>query len=283
MEYILILLMCIFVSAYMSLNRVFYKDNVRNTADLLYFNMSAFVIPALVFLPRVFDCSPAVWVYAALTAVFSVACFMLFTHTVLSGNLSLTTLIVNFAMVINVLVSFLFFKEPLSTVRIASICMIVVAFVIGTDIHKPKGNRRWLAFAVGALACASCACVVQKFFGASPYSEENFAFVSSYSLIVVAISLGIYMFVKKREDKTYKFDFYFAGYAVGIGVCLAAFQTIFTFCLARIDGTFLFPVQTGIMTILSVISGLLIFKARFSKRQFAGAVLAFISLVIMSY
>ena len=57
----------------------------------------------------------------------------------------------------------------------------------------------------------------------------------------------------------------------------------FTYGLVHIDGTFLFPAQTGGTMLLSTLSGVLIFKDKFTRKQIVGIILGFIALILMNY
>lgn len=284
MTYILILIMCIFASAKICFRDAFNKKHSKNSIDIWLFNIFAFMLPALAFMPEVFGMRPVVVVYAAITAVFTILCHFFYTKAIsCDGDAPATIVVANFAVVINVAVSRLFFHEPISDVRFIGIAVAVAAFVISGGISKKTIDKKWLAFALLTMLSYSGTAISQKLFGTSPYSEENFAFVSCFYAIAAIISAIIYFFLRKKEEVSYKIDLIMLRYVLGVGICLGAFQIIYTFIMARLDGTFFFPVQTGITTILSVIAGILIFKERFSKRQLLGAVLSFVSLILVSY
>lgn len=284
MDYVLILFMSIFASAKMSFQTAFSKKNVKNSTDALCFNIFVFMIVAAIFLPKIFGCSPAVWLYATIDAIFTVAFQLTYTMALSNGNVSLTVLIVNLGMVINILISFLFFGEPISVIRLIAIVMTVISLVICSGAKKTdSGGGKWLAATLFAMLFTSCASVVHKFFGESSYANENQAFISCLYFVATLIGIVIYTIMKKREKRSFKIDFRMIKYVTGVAICLAVYQIIYTYALARIDGTFLFPAQTGGTILLSTISGVLIFKDRFTKRQLLGALLGLISLVLINY
>ena len=283
MDYIVILIMCIVASAKVCFRNAFDKKNSKNLIDVWCFNIFAFMIPAIVFMPKVFSTRPIVLVYAAITAVFMVLCHFCYTKALTNGDAPTTIVVVNFAVVINTVISYFFFHEPISNMRFIGVAVAVIAFIISGGINKKTLNKKWFVFAFLAMLTYSGTAIVQKLFGASPYSEENLAFVSFLYAIAAVMSAVICWILKNKEKLSYKIDFSTLSYVLGVGVCLGAFRIIYTFIMARIDGTFFFPVQTATTTILSVIAGILILKERFTKNQLIGAVLSFVSLILVCY
>lgn len=284
MNYIFIFILSILATAKMSFQSAFSKKSIVNLTDAVCFNIFVFIISALFFLPKVFDCSSAVWLYASLSAVATVAFQLSYTKALSIGNVSMTVFTVNCSMVINALVSFLFFGEPVSFVRLIAIGMTVVAFFVCNDVGKTDViKKEWLFITIIAMLTNSAGALAQKLFGASAYSGENQAFISCLYIVSALIGIIIYLIIRKKETKNFKIGFNMIKYAFGVGASLAIYQVIYTYCLAHIDGTFLFPAQTGGIIIFSTLSGVLIFKDRFTKKQLFGVVLGLISLVMMNF
>ena len=284
MQLILAVLLSVLATAKMCFQSAISKKNVKNSADALYFNILAFAVISIVFLPWMFNCSGAVWIYAAMAAIFTIGYQMFYTKALSVGNVSLTVLAVNFSMVINVIASYIFFDEKISAVRLVAIIMMIISFVVcnGTTEVKISEKKR-LVYAGVAMLTNSCASVVQKFFGESSYSDENRAFISCIYLMAALMSSVIYSIAKKNSQKTFKLNFDVIKYAVAVGVSLALYQLFFTYGLVHIDGTFLFPAQTGGTMLLSTLSGIVIFKDKFTRKQIVGIILGFIALILMNY
>lgn len=284
MEYILILLMGILASSKMSFQTAFSKRNVKNSMDAICFNIFVFITATIIFIPKIFGCSPAVWIYATISAICTVAYQLFYTKALSIGNVSMTVIIVNFGMVINVLVSYLFFDEPVSFIRLIAICMTVMSFIICNVGKKTNGvELKWLIFTLLSMVTSSGGSIVQKFLGESRYSGENQAYVSCLYLVATVISIIIFLIVRNKEKRSFKIGFATIKYAVMVGLTLGLYQAVFTYGLAHIDGTFLFPAQTGATIVLSTISGMVIFKDKFTKKQLIGSILGIISLVLMSF
>ncbi len=284
MDYILIFLMCALATSKISFQSAFGKHSVKNSTDALIFNVFAFVVSAAMFLPKVFDCSPAVWIYGIFGGIFAVAFQLLYTKALAIGNVSLTALIINFSMVINVIVSYIAFKEAISAMRFCGICMMIASFIICNGVGKVGSvNKKWLVTAVVAMLSTSGGGIVQKILGESQYKDENQAFISCLYIVSALIGLLIYPMLKKGEKLSFKINFGMIKYAAAVGVSLALYQLVYTYGLAHIDGTFLFPALGGGTIILSTLSGVLIFKDKFTNRQIIGVIIGIISLVLMNF
>lgn len=284
MDYILILLMCVFATAKMSFQTSFGKNSVKNSTDALTFNIFVFVVSALIFLPKLFGCSPQVWIFGVVGAVFAVAYQLLYTKALSVGNVSLTVLITNFSMVVCVLVSYIFFDEPISWIRLLGILLTVASFVICNGLGtKERIDKKWLVLAVLAMLSSAAGAIVSKCLGESPYSRETQAYISSLYIIAAVLAILIYPIMAKKEKRTFKIGFDAIKYAAAVGICLGLFQAVYNYGIANIDGTFLFPAQSCGTIILSTLSGVLIFKDKLTKRQVLGIAVGIVALVIMNF
>ncbi|MBR3942360.1 MAG: EamA family transporter [Clostridia bacterium] len=286
MKYLIVLLLCILAVTKLSIQGAFGKKNVKNSSDALVFNGVVFVVAALLFSPSVFGCSPAVWLYALPASIFTVAYQVFYTKALTMGSVSLTVLIANFAMVLNVLVSYFFFGDSMSPIRLSGIVITVISFIICTDFKKTqKKTQKWLLMAVLSLFTSSAGSVVSKFFGESPYKNESAAYVSCLYIVSAVLVCIIYliMHVKGKKITFSKGPLNVIKYALGVGISLALYQLIYTTALGKMDGTFLFPAITGSTILLSTFSGVLLFKDMLPKRQIVGIVLGIIAVVLMNF
>lgn len=285
MNYLIILAVCVLASMKVSFQSAFGKKNIKTSADALLFNVLVFAVSSLLFMPRVIGCSAGVWMYAVGPAVFALSYQFFYTNALSVGSVSLTVLIVNFSVVINVAISYIFYKEPLSALRITAIIFIIISFVIciGTESDR-KFSKKWLVNTLLAMISSSGGTIAQKIFGESRYRLETSAFVSCFYAIATILALGGYCVLRiKGNKKTFILNFNGIKYALAVGICLALFQVVNTYSLGIIDGTFYFPVYTGGTIILSTLSGVLIFKDKLNIRQISGIVIGIVSMVLMNF
>jgi len=285
MQYLIIILLCMMATAKMCLQSGFGKEKVKNTADTMVFNGFVFFFSALIFSYRLIGCSPIVWAYASVTAVFS-ALFQMFYMKALSiGNVSLTVLITNFSMVINVLFSYLWYQEPISKLRLVGILMTLAAFVICTDFKSGKSmEKRWLLFAVCSLFMTSGISVSQKIFAESAYQAESQAFVSCHYAVAAVLTLVFYLFLKQKgEGKTFPIDRKTILTTLATGTILSVYQALYTHSVSVIDGTFFYPATTGGIVVFSTLSGVVLFRDKLNCKQIISIVLGIAAVVLMSF
>lgn len=284
MQYVIVILLGFLATSKVGFQSAFGRENVKNSTDALAFNVFIFLTAALLFIPRIFGCSYAVWLYALVAGIFTVSYQVFYTKALSLGNISLTVLMVNSSVLVLTLFSWLFFGEPISIIRFVAIVMMVASLVICNATSKIESTeRKWLIYSILATLSTSCATIVQKMFGESPFSNENRAYISCMYLLATIIGLVVLVFMNSKEKAEFKIKPRMIKYAAAVGISLALYQLVFTYGLAHIDGTFLFPAQTGVSVVFATISGVLIFKDRFTSRQIAGVILGALSLVLMNY
>ena len=284
MQYLIVLSLCILSTSKLSFQGAFGRKAVKSAKDALKFNIFIFIVCALTFCYQVPGCSPLVWAYGAVAAIFTVAYQIFYTRALALGNVSLSVLITNFSMVLTTLVSYVVFDDPISPLRFFGIILTIISFVICCKVTGGnRGGKKWLITSVGAMLFLTMGTLASKAFGESAYKDENMASISCMYIFSAIFGIIIYPIVKKGETETFKISFKMFKYAVLTGLSLAVYQWVYTYALKTIDGTFLFPAQTGGLIIMSALSSAIIFKDKFTKRQITGLVLGIIALIIMNF
>ncbi len=285
MDYIIIFILCVLSTLKVSFQGAFSKVSVQNTADALAFNGLVFGVSAVLFLYTIPGCAPAVWIYAAFGACFTVLFQLFYARALAVGNVSLTALIVNFSMVINVMVSYFVYHEPMSGVRLLGVILTVLSFFVCTEFKGGKrSEKKWLLLALGAMLATSGLSIVQKIFGKSEYKEQTQAFVSCMYIVAMLLTIVVYRIFKRTgETKSFKTDKRPILFALAVGVSLALYQFLYTYAVSVLDGTFFFPVHTGGNIVLSTLSGVLVFRDKLKAKQILGIFIGIIAVVLMNF
>lgn len=285
MQYLIVFVMCLLATSKMSFQSAFGKKSVKNTADAVAFNTLVFLFSAILFSYKIYGCSPTVWIYASLGAASSVLFQLTYTKALSMGNVSLTVLIVNFQLVISTLFSYFAYGDSLTGARIAGIILILIAFVVCTDFKENQSaSKKWFVLSIVAMVGTSCASIVQKIFGESPFAKESQAYVSCLYVVAAVMTLVIYWFMARRgERKTFKTGKRAILLSMAVGVSLAVFQVINTYAIRTVDGTFLFPAYSGGTIIFSTLSGVIIFKDTLNLRQGISILIGIVAIVLMNF
>ncbi len=286
MKYLIVLILCSLATSKMSLQSAFGKKSVKNTADAFCFNAISFLFTAIVFINEIFDCPWQVWVYAALGAICAVIYQMTYTKALAMGNVSLTVLIVNLSLVINVLVSYLFYGDGLSPVRLTGILLTIVTFFLCIELKDGanKSEKNWLFFTLLAMISCALGCIVQKALGESSFRSFNRAYTSASYLVAAVMAYLLYLVLKaKGENKTFRIGKGVVLYSMLIGFILAAYVVLNVYALSVVEGTFLFPAYAGGAIIFSTLSGVILFKDKLNLKQILSVVVGIVAAILMNF
>ena len=286
MKYLIILLLCSLATAKVCIQSAFSKTSIKNTADVLLFNTLSFVVSAVIFSYRLVNCPPVVWLFAFVGAASTVLFQLTYTKALSSGNVSITVLIINMAVVITVLTSFFFYNDSISTVRFIGILLTLLAFLLSANIRtsKVKQEKKWLFLTFSAMLTSALGNIVMKVLGESQYSSYNREYVSALYIIASILAFALYTFLSaKGEKKSLIFDKKLVLSSAGIGVILAIYMAINSYSLSVIEGTFLFPAISGGCVAMGAISGVIFFKDKLTKKQILSIISGIAAAVLINF
>ncbi len=242
---------------------------------------------ALLFVKNVVGCSGEVWLYSLAFAVFTVSFQLFYTKVLAIGCVSLTVMTVNLSMVIPTLVSFAFYNETMSILRVIGIVLTVAVIILVADSKSGgKINKKLLLFSLLSSLSNAAIGITQKIFNTSAFAVERGAFVSSSYILAFALTSIILLFsciLSKGAQKQEKTNYKLFIYSAVVGIVLAVFQWVNNYALTIVDGTFLFPAYSGGSIILSLLSGVFLFKDKLNKKQILGVSLGVMAVVLMNF
>lgn len=283
MKYLLVL-----GTASLSLMKVSFQSALAkkyyiNTGSSAYFNMLIFLFSALLFVPYAFKASPYVWAFGAAYAVCNMAFQTTYTLALSSGNVSAAVMFVNFGMLVPVAVSYFAFEDRPSILRWAGIVLMITALAV---MVKPDGtsSRKGIIFGLISMLLNGAGLSVQKFFANSAFFSENLSFVA-VSYIFSTVLCAVFCLARFRLGiKKVIFENVRAiPYAIGSGVSLGLFLAINTYAAKVTDGSFHYPAHSCSVTLLSVLTGVVLFRDRVSRRQIIACVLVTFAIVLMNF
>ncbi|MBO5898239.1 MAG: hypothetical protein J6R04_04430, partial [Clostridia bacterium] len=275
MKYLLVFICCLLATAKVTTQSAFSKRHVKNFPDVVFFIALTFTVSALLFSPDLIGCSPIVWLYGMAFGLSSMLFQLTYTRALSLGNVSVTVMLANLAMIFNVVLSVVVFDDPLSLARLIGILLTIAVFIINTDFKtNSKAEKSWFVLALLALVSSGIAGCTQKIFGEIGPVDETRAFVSSSYLIGAVATFLVYLILQARkQNKTYKAGLPVFLYALGVGGFLAIFQTAYQYSITQVPGTFLFPSYAGGCIIMSTLAGIVLFKDKLKPRQMISVLL----------
>ncbi len=285
MKYLLVLATSTLSALKVSLQSSVAKKDTRSITDSIFLTMLVFLSASLLFSPFLFTASAGVWLYAALYAVCNTSFQIGYTLALNRGNVSVAVMFANFGMLIPVIASCIAFGERPSVYRIIGILLMMTALAVmvkkeqsGTNTVKGLGLALFCMFANGA------GLAVSKFFGKSEVGSENLSFVAaSYALSALLCAAVYLLYFRRAQPRTAKLSRRFLLVAVGVGASLAAFLALNTYAAKIVDGSFHFPAHSILSILFSMLSGVLIFHDKLTKKQIAAFILGIAAVALMNF
>lgn len=292
---LILLALCTMAATKVTIQGAFAKKIVHNVHDALLYNGMIFLASAIIFLPGFLGSVPALLsgeytgnfgmtaLFAVMMGVLSVLFQVIYVFALSSGPVSLTVLLNNFSMLIPIILSAVVFSEPFGILRIVATGLVILSFVLNVKKEgDTKVNTRWLLFVLITFLCNAATVVVQKVYTKTqPVDISSFLFVSYFSATILAGCLLIF-FRCRNIKRSFQMTPSIPLSAGAIGVILGLFQALNTHATATIDGTLLFPVYNGGVTVLLSLAGVLLFRERLSAVKWIGVGVGILAIVLMS-
>jgi uncharacterized membrane protein len=285
MEYILILILCVLATTKAMIQSRFAKGMIRGAADAILFNGLIFVTATLTSSASLLGGVDGTTLVAGCINGLACVCFQLaYIEAFRAGPVSITVLIVNSSMLVQILFSWLFYNEEMSVTRIIGIVLICGVLYFAADIVKGDRVRlRWILLSAVAFLMNNVLSLTTKIYTNSFSSTNQSAFVTVSYLSAAVFSVLILVFFQARgENCIGKMNRKFIGTAAAAGVVLGLFQLTYTYSNRVVEGTLLFPMYNGGSTLLITLASTLIFREKLSKRQIFSLTLGIIAIVLMS-
>lgn len=282
-DLIIIAMLCILATLKVTLQSSFSKQASPSFMDTVLFNALIFFTAAILFCQSVAGASLQIWLFSAAFALFTTVFQISYTKALSLGSVSITVMMVNLSMLFPVLLSAVFYHEPISYTRFFGIALTVVSIILCAEFRSqaPLSKKCFLLTVVAMMANGGIG-ITQKIFGKTPFHAEKEAFVSCSYMLAFFMTACVFAFLLIRgkasmickKPSSYLF-------AAAIGVILAIFQWLNTYAISEIDGTVLFPAYSGGSIILSALVGIFLFKDRISPKQKMSIAFGIFAIILM--
>ncbi len=212
------------------------------------------------------------------------------------GPLSLTTLIVNFSLVIPIIYSALFLKEALNAFRIVGIVILIGCMFLYTnpkvnesEKSKQKGSTfKWLALCLISFLGNGALCIIIKTYAViseNVYSDSFLAYGYLFATVTSFIIFALMQAGSKKEARTKRNKFFvpviigcifltgFANYILNLVDVLLA---------TRMAATIVYPVLQGGGPIIVTIGSRLLFKEKITPAKAVAILLGCLAMVLLN-
>ncbi|MBO5021254.1 MAG: EamA family transporter [Clostridia bacterium] len=284
MNLIIILCLCLIATAKVTIQGFFAKTNVKTQADGIFFNGLIFFFTALTVIKNAFPFKFPVFLFGAIFGILSVLFQLFYIKAMSHGNVSLTVMMVNLAMIFPIVVSIIFYGEKLTLLRFLGLLLTIVALILCTGKADVQIDfKKWLLFSLLTNFINGAILVNQKIFGKTVWGTESKSFVAYGYIIATLVSVLMYAFISQKGNGiTFKIKPSVFLYALSLGVILGLFQVLNTKAIANIESTLLFPTYNGGSLIFSSISGVLILHDRLNKKQLFSIIVGTVAIIMMN-
>lgn len=293
MEFLLIPLGCALATLKVTLQTKFSKKGTHSVAQSVLFTAIMFAMISIMFLPTLFDggITKTTVLYAALMGLFSFLYQISYVLALSCGRMTLTVLISNFALLIPMITSVVLGDTFTSVIGVGAALVfasITLTIVKKNNKTEQKGNVaegiKWgilclIVFLSNGLASAS-----QKLYTVKAGEDfQVFEFVCIAYLFAAALCFVTYLCFmpsdKKKGIKPISRGDALVGCAVGAS--LGIFQCVNTVAMSLIDGSIYYPAYNCGTSLLVALCGTLLFKERFSVKQYIGIALGIVAIVLL--
>ena len=301
MEYLLLPLGCALASLKVTLQSKFSKSGKHTLSQNIFFTAIMFATISLMFLPTLFDggISVTTLFYAALLGSFSLLYQIFYVIALSMGRMTLTVIINNFGMLVPMLVSIVFLDErftPLigvgAALALVSLCLTVVNKSKKGEKSKNNGEGVvWLVLVLLVFLTNGLASVSQKLYTTNinmdlpPLEKLDVVgeFICIAYLIAAVEAFIVFAFLvpkdKKKGIKLVSKNTVLIG--CGVGAALGVFQCVNTFGMSLIPGAIYYPAYNCGTSLLLALIGAVLFKERFTVRQYIGIGIGVVAILLL--
>ena len=260
------------------------KGNVRTTADSVLANCMVFALVSVIFSFSVRNgINTNIFVYAVLFGICSSSFQIFYALALESGPFSATCMIINLSMVVNVVYSYIFYDEKFTVIKVIGVILCLFALFLNTRSDGRKINIKWITYVILAFISTGGIGIIQKAFAKSDFASDvqQLVFLGYFVAFVVTLVLVLILRITKRE----------CGFRLNkknvlllsvVALSLGLYQNVSTYANSFIDAIVLNPSVSGLATTLQMISGRVIFRERFSRRQICAICIGILAILLIS-
>ncbi len=235
--------------------------------------------------------------YLPYAVIFAVGYGMTFVFQILAlscGSMSLTALIQSYSLLFPTFYGVLFLHEAVSGWFYVGIVLLVICLFLinyqrksereageGAEGKKPGGiTLKWLIFVwlcfVGEGICST----VQKV--ATVHLEEDlldeFMVVA---ILIITVAFAVFGLIRERRGMR-TFLRYGCGYGAACGIFSGAVNLAVIFLATRMPASIQFPLISAGSILFSLVSSVLLFKEKITRRQYVGVAVGIASIICLN-
>lgn len=281
-------------------------DNIEGTAKINLISFSCALIVVFLLGLRNLGTPFKVPVWLALFyAVCTFASQLCLMKAVELGSVSISSLFYSCGFIIPTIWGNVYYKEGINILHIFGILLILVSFVLSSQLKKGKGFKiGWLMAAFGGTLFSGLVGVIQKLFtnAYAGYSLDYFLYVAFGFIIAFNIALFLIALVVRKTKKGVVgkqnntdnnsevdkdsppavWNVKLIAFTVLLGAIIGLVNKINTYLSGVFPSIIVFPIINGGAILLSAVLSRLIFKEKLSWIQWSGIAVGIIGIVLLA-
>lgn len=246
----------------------------------IYMALSALSVFLLVSKGSIIFHMPTIW-FGLVFGICYVVAFLFTMLALQNGPMSLTALVVSYALILPATFGVVFLNEVLRLTIVLGIGLLLFSLLL---VNKSTGKititKKWSLFAgfafLGSGGCATAQKLHQVIYGGA-YKAELMIF----ALILAALIFSV-MFILSGDKKKFTAWKQSAHYSVLAGVCNGFVNLSVMTLSAKMPAVILFPVISGGGIIATYFTARFLFKEQLSRFQKAGFLLGVLSVLVIN-
>lgn len=220
--------------------------------------------------------------YAVLLGVLFTVMFFFIGKSSQKAGITVTTLATKLSLVFPVAFSLIYFNEKLSVLKMMGIVSAIVA--VALTVYKKDLKRTNLQFVILPLFIFVGSGFVDslvKFVQATKISDSEVSYYTTFVFFVALICGAIYLLLSRQLNTKTHFPTLLLGIALGITNFSSLYFLILALNKTGMASSLVFALNNMLIVALSTILGTMVFKEKLNKVNFAGILLALISLYFL--
>lgn len=262
------------------------KEYLRNTGDVVFYNIFMFAIIAVVYLfinggRRPSEATVRISLLYGLSAVMF-QCMQ--TAALSSGPVSLTVLISGFGSMFPVLYGVMFLGEKMQVQNVIGLGLAILSLVLSSDVlsaGSKKINVRWVVSAFLAMTANGAVNIFSKVQKMNAPREDTQMILIAYSAGAVLLALIFILFFRKKKLSFVPDGRFFLS-AAYVSAAMTLYLPLMLIVVGKLPLSSVAPVMNIGTSITTMLLGMLIFRDSLSKSQKLSIAVGVPAIVLMS-
>lgn len=296
MNYLLLAMSVCANVAYSSFYNYFGKRAVRKQSDNYRVNMMIYSVAAvaliIVGLITGMTISPFTLFFGMLFGAVTALSGIFKLNALNCGPMSFTILLITSSMILPAFSGYIIWGEPLSIWKVIGTLLMIVAAYFSTEKqqNQKKKSAKWLIFCFLAFLFVGSIGIMQKVQQKSDHSGETGAFLA-VAFITAALFCAMSYLIKRHSESKHPHEAdvllpirmkKLVVLATICGIFIAFLNEVNLYLSGALPSAFLFPIQNGGTTMVSVIVAMTLFREKISGRHAIGMAIAITALVMLA-